>query len=127
MKRALFLALTAILLAGCGNPQKTVDQIRQEIIAYKADPSDARQATIEADLTRLDGQIEKLQAKGKTSEASGYRTSADNLRADYRAARMVRAMKDAQSAIQGIGEAFKDAGKSIGDAFREKTTPTPAP
>jgi hypothetical protein len=31
---------------------------------------------------------------------------------------MVRAMKDAQSAIQGFGEAFKEAGQSIGDAFR---------
>jgi hypothetical protein len=34
-------------------------------------------------------------------------------------------MKDAQSAIQGIGQAFKEAGQSIGDAFRPSPTPKP--
>jgi len=121
----LTLCLLALALAGCDRPQATVDQLRQEIAAYKANPSDAAQARIEADLAKLDAQIEQLDARGKTAEAAGYRSSAENLRSDYRAARMVRTMKDAQSAIEGIGQAFKEAGKSIGDAFRDTPSPTP--
>jgi hypothetical protein len=40
---------------------------------------------------------------------------------------MVRALKDAQSAIQTMGQTIKEAGKSIGDAFRDDDTPTPTP
>jgi hypothetical protein len=132
MRRPAALLLTtfcalALALTGCDSPQNTVDQLRQEIAAYKANPTDAGQAKIETDLAKLDTQIEQLDAKGKTAEAAGYRSSADNLRSDYRAARMVRAMKDAQSAIEGIGQAFKEAGKSIGDAFRDTPSPTPKP
>lgn len=121
MKRLAALLLTATALCGlaaCDHPQKTVDQLRQEIAAYKANPTDAAQAKIEADLALLDSQTEKLAAKGQAAEAAGYRSTAENLRADYRAARMIRTMKDAQSAIQGFGEAFKEAGQSLGDAFR---------
>ncbi len=121
MSRLAALVLTATVLLGlaaCENPQRTVDQLRQEIAAYKAEPTDATQAKIEADLATLDAQADKLAAQGKTAEAAGYRATAENLRADYRAARMLRTMKDAQSAIQGFGQAFKEAGQSIGDAFR---------
>jgi hypothetical protein len=59
MKRLAALLLTAAVLCGvaaCDNPQKAVDQLRQEIAAYKANPTDDAQAKIEADLAALDTQ-----------------------------------------------------------------------
>lgn len=126
MRRLLVVAFIALGLSGCDNPQKTVDQLRAEIAAYKSVPTDSAQAQIEVDFTKLEAQIQRLQDKGKTSEAAAYRASAENLGADYRAARMVGAMKNAQSAIEGLGHAFKEAGQSIGDALRDPASPTPA-
>lgn len=126
LRRALFLAIV-LLCAGCDGPQRTIDQLRGEIAEYKANPSDDRQEAIEVNFARLDAQIEALEEKGKTADAAALQSSAANLQADYRAARMVRTMKEAQKAIQGIGDAFKEAGQSIGDAFRNEATPTPAP
>lgn len=126
-RAVLFLALAAFAFSGCDRPQRTVDTLRQEITAYKAAPNETAEAKIEENLTRLDQQIDRLAADGKTAEASGLRATAANLRADYRAARMARSLKDAQTAIRGIGEAIKDAGESIGDAFKPSPTPPPAP
>ncbi len=127
--RPPFVLLLAVCagLAGCDNPQRTVDRLRPEIAAYRADPTDAAQMKIESDLKVLEEQIARLEAKGKTAEATGYRSAAANLVADYRAARMVRTMQDAQTALQGLGSALKDAGKSIGDAFKTVASPSPNP
>jgi uncharacterized protein YukE len=125
MKRLLLSALAALALVGCDNPQRTVSRVQQEIAAYKQNPSDAAQEKIEADLATLDAQIKKLEAGGKTDEVRIYRASAENLRADYQTARMLRAMKDTQSAIKDIGNALREAGDSIGDAFRKEPAPTP--
>ncbi len=123
----LIVALAAcFVLIGCDRPEATVGKLRTEIAEYKTNPTDVAQATIEADFARLDEQIAKLEARGKSSEASTYRSTADNLQADYRAARMMRSLKDAQSAIQGVGEAVKEAGKSIGDVFKSDD-PEPQP
>jgi outer membrane murein-binding lipoprotein Lpp len=119
--------LLAVILAGCDSPRKTVDQLRQEITAYKDAPSEAAKTKIDEDFAKLGTQIAKLEAKGKTSDASAYRASAENLRADYRAAQMVHALKDAQSAVQGIGNALQEAGKSFGDAFRAPAKPSATP
>jgi uncharacterized protein YukE len=126
VKCRLLFVLLIVALAGCDNPQNTVDQVRREIATYKAAPSDAEQVKIEADLAKLDVQIKKLAESGKTVEAESYRNTAENLKADYRAARMMRAMDDAKAAVKDIGDAVKQAGKSIGDVFREPT-PSPTP
>lgn len=126
MKRLVGALVIACALVGCDSPRRTVDRLHKELAEYKASPTDAGQAQIEADLAKLDEQASKLAAQGKTTEAATYRAAADNLRADYRAARMVRALKDAQTAIQTMGQTIKDAGKSIGDAFRDDT-PSPTP
>lgn len=126
MKPRHLLLIAILVLAGCDSPKRTIDTLRKEIAEYKADPGDARQEKIEAEFARLDGQIDELEAKGKTSEANAFRSSAENLRADYRAARMVRTMREAQEAIKGIGDAFKEAGQTIGDVFRgPDATPDP--
>lgn len=126
MKR-LAIALLALVLAGCGGPKKTVESLRGEIAEYKANPSDEQQAKIESHFAELDAEIDALEQKGSTADAAVYRASEENLRSDYRAARMVRTMKKAQHAVQEVGEAFKEAGKSIGDIFKKSEDPAATP
>ncbi len=133
--RRLALASTALALSifvtSCGeSPQTTIELTRQQLAEYKAEPTEARQLQVEGSLAKLDEQIDQLELKNKTAEAKTYRASEESLRADFRSARMVNSLRDAQDAVEGVGAAFKDAGRSIGDAFREvtgKNQPSPSP
>ena len=122
MKRALVsLALGAALLAGCDNPQKTVDSLRRELMEFKAAPDERKQAKIDASFAKLESQITALQKRGdeRTDELKRQMAS---LRGDYQAAKMAKALQDAKSAIQGFGEALKDTAKSVEDAFKNSQT-----
>ena len=122
MKRALAsLALGAALLAGCDNPQKTVDSLRRELMEFKAAPDERKQAKIDASFAKLESQITALQKRGdeRTDELKRQMAS---LRGDYQAAKMAKALQDAKSAIQGFGEALKDTAKSVEDAFKNSQT-----
>lgn len=122
MKRALAsLALGAALLAGCDNPQKTVDSLRRELMEFKAAPDERKQAKIDASFAKLESQITALQKRGdgRTDELERQMAS---LRGDYQAAKMAKALQDAKSAIQGFGEALKDTAKSVEDAFKNSQT-----
>ncbi len=122
MKRVLAsLALGAALLAGCDNPQKTVDSLRRELMEFKAAPDERKQAKIDASFAKLESQITALQEKGdeRTDELKRQMAS---LRGDYQAAKMAKALQDAKSAIQGFGEALKDTARSVEDAFKNSQT-----
>ena len=122
MKRVLAsLALGAALLAGCDNPQKTVDSLRRELMEFKAAPDERKQAKIDASFAKLESQITALQEKGdeRTDELKRQLAS---LRGDYQAAKMAKALQDAKSAIQGFGEALKDTARSVEDALKNSQT-----
>ena len=122
MKRVLAsLALGAALLAGCDNPQKTVDSLRRELMEFKAAPDERKQAKIDASFAKLESQITALQEKGdeRTDELKRQMAS---LRGDYQAAKMAKALQDAKSAIQGFGEALKDTARSVEDALKNSQT-----
>jgi hypothetical protein len=121
----LLFGVIALGLTGCDSPDRTLDSIRRDLAAYKANPTPDAQIKIEQGFKKLDTQIEELTLSGRTGEAAAVESMASNLRGDFRAARMVNSLRDAQSAFEGIGSAFKDAGKSIGDVFKEQPTPTP--
>ena len=122
MKRVLAsLALGAALLAGCDNPQKTVDSLRRELVEFKAAPDERKQAKIDASFAKLEGQITALQKRGDESTDELKRQMA-SLRGDYQAAKMAKALQDAKSAIQGFGEALKDTARSVEDAFKNSQT-----
>lgn len=112
------LALFALLAAGCDSPQRTVDQLRGEIDAYAAAPADDKAAKIEQGFQKLDAQITALRSSGKDVEARAWQQELDTLRVKYAAARVGAGLQGAKQALQGIGEAFREAGKSIGDAVR---------
>ena len=122
MKRVLAsLALGAALLAGCDNPQKTVDSLRRELMEFKAAPDERKQAKIDASFAKLESQITALQENGdeRTDELKRQMAS---LRGDYQAAKMAKALQDAKSAIQGFGEALKDTARSVEDALKNSQT-----
>ncbi|MGC1481204.1 MAG: hypothetical protein WA771_11910 [Chthoniobacterales bacterium] len=127
--RFILILLGVCLLQACGDrPKDTLETARQELAEYKADPTELRAQQVEDTLTRLDSQIDELELKNRDTEAELYRASEENLRADFRSAKMLNSLRDAQSAVQGVGDAFKDASRSIGDAFREVTgRPAPSP
>jgi predicted small secreted protein len=122
MKRVLAsLALGAALLAGCDNPQKTVDSLRRELVEFKAAPDETKQAKIDADFAKLESQIAALQQRGDV-KADELKKQLASLRGDYQAAKMAKALQDARSAIEGFGEALKDTAKSVEDAFKNSQT-----
>lgn len=125
MKRlgTLVIAVIALTLVGCDNPQRTVDTLQKEITAFKTTPDDKKQLEIEQNLAKLEAQVEKLQKKGD-ARADEFAKELTALRTDYQAAKMAKALEDAKKALQGFGEALKEGVKSVGDAFRQNTNST---
>ena len=115
------LLLAALLVAGCDNPQATVDKLRKEIAEFKTAPDDKKQAAIDETFAKLETKIAELEKRGD-SKAEALKDQAAALRSDYQSAKMARALQDAKNAIQGFGEALKDGAKSIGDVFKGSGT-----
>lgn len=115
------LAVAALSLTGCDNPQNTADALRKDIADFKATPSEPKQIAIEQSFVKLENQIQEL-AKRDNPKADGLKEQLVALRADYQAAKVNKAFIDAKNAIQGIGEAVQDSAKSIGDIFKDSGT-----
>ena len=122
---ALVAFCLAIGLAGCDSPARTVSTTRKKIADFQAAPNDRRQSDVEESLAILDTQIEVLAKKGDTVQCELFRQQASRLRSDFQAAKLSRTFTDAKNAIQGIGDAFKGAGKIIGDTIKNAATNEP--
>lgn len=114
-----------LAFAGCDSPSRTVDTTRRQLSAFQANPDAANQAAVEASLAKLDAQVGELEKKGDRVQADLFRRQAFNLRTDFQAAKMAQALNSASKAIQGIGEAFKNAGKSFSETFKNSETNNP--
>jgi predicted small secreted protein len=112
------LLLSAVLIVGCDNPQRTVASLRQEIAEFRVAPDEKKRARIEEDFAKLERQVAERQQGGDPS-AGELRDQLVSLRADYQAARMSKAVQDARSAIQGFGEALKETARSVEEAFKD--------
>ena len=120
------VAVAALLaLAGCHSPARTVDTARRQLSAFQAAPDAEKQAAVEQSLASLDAQVDELEKKGDHVQADLFRRQASSLRTDFQAAKMARAFNDASKAIQGIGEAIKDAGKSFSETLKNSGTNSP--
>jgi uncharacterized lipoprotein YajG len=119
------LVCLAMMLAGCDSPTRTVETAKKQIVEFQAAPNDKTQADVEESLAKLDAQVAVLEKKGDTVQTDLFRRQASRLRSDFQAAKISRAFNDAKNAIQGIGEAFKGAGKVIGDTFKSSETNEP--
>ena len=125
MRRWIFALAAVMVFAGCDSPSRTVDTTRRQLSAYQANPDAANQAAVEESLAKLDAQVGELEKKGDRVQADLFRRQAFSLRTDFQAAKMATAINSASKAIQGIGEAFKDAGKSFSETFKNGDTNNP--
>jgi outer membrane murein-binding lipoprotein Lpp len=114
-------AVGVALLAGCDNPQRTVDSLRKDLMEFRAAPDDAKQARIEADLAKLESQIARLEQSGDP-RAEDLKRQLALLRSDYQTAKITKALLDAKTAIEGFGQAIKETAKSVEDAFKNTQT-----
>lgn len=119
-----FSAMIALLFAGCDSPQRTVDTARKQLAAFQAAPDAAKLAAVEQSLAKLDQQIEALKAKGDSVQTDLLRRQASNLKSDLQAAKLAKTINDAKNAIQGFGEAIKEAGKSFNETLRNGSKET---
>lgn len=127
MKRIAVIALTlaAIVLAGCDSPQRTLDRLQNQITDFKAAPDDAKASAIEQSFGKLDEQIASLEKSGNLLKADDFRRQEAVLQGDYQSAKVARVINDARSAIQGLGDTIKAAGKNIGDTFKQSGATNP--
>jgi hypothetical protein len=123
MKKLLLLLLPLLLLVACDSPQKTIEALQRDIAAYSIEPTPAADEKIQAGFAKLDTDISKLNATGKTSEADALQRQIDSLRSQYDTARLAGSLQKARHVIEGFGQSVKNLGQQIGEVF--KPTPTP--
>lgn len=123
----LFIVAVCAVLAGCDSPENTVSTARRQLADFQAKPDNEHQAAVEKTLSKLDGQVAELEKKGDAVKADLFRRQAISLKSDFQAAKMARALTEAKNAIQGFGEALKDAGKSFTETLSNAAKGTNAP
>ena len=122
---AIALVLSAVVLfsmPGCPKPQDTLQTLQKEVSAYAAAPTDEAAAKIDEGFTRLDSQVAKIRADGKTAEAGSLGQQRDALQAQYTAARMTASLLKAKEAAANVGKAFREAGAAFGQALQDGST-----
>jgi len=116
MRRIFPLLLVCVLgLVACDSAARTVETTRKNLAAFQTSPNDATQTAAEQSLKKLDAQIDELDKQGGDTDL--LRKQAFGLHSDFQAAKMARVITDTKNAIQGIGEALKDAGKSFSETL----------
>ncbi len=123
MKKLLLLLLPLLLLVACDSPQKTIEALQRDIAAYSIEPTPAADEKIQTGFEKLDAEISKLNAAGKTSEAEALLRQVNSLRSQYDTARLAGSLQKARHAIEGFGQSVKTLGQQIGEVFN----PTPTP
>lgn len=84
---ALLLGMAVLCVAGCDSPGGMIRDIRKNLDAFKASPSDAALETIEKSFTKIDAAIKDFEAKEDLAQADLFRRQAMTLRYEYRAMR----------------------------------------
>lgn len=118
------LLALSLTLVGCDSPQHTADVLQREITDFQTAPTEKKKISIEEHFAKLEKQIAALEKAGHDEEASTLNARRIDLRSDYQAAKMAKALNDAKNAVQGFGEAVKDGADSIGDFFKKSGTTT---
>jgi len=83
----LLIGLTALFVAGCDSPGGTIREIRQNLDAFKANPSAPALEKLEKSFLKIDAAIKNLESKEDLAQADLFRRQAMTLRYEYRAMR----------------------------------------
>ncbi|MEO6848249.1 MAG: hypothetical protein ABI443_11355 [Chthoniobacterales bacterium] len=131
MKRfPLLLAGIAILigLVSCDNPQRTVDQTRNDIQAFRARPGAETQEKVDKSFVRLNEEIAKLEhkesaASGKTrddldTQLAKLHSQHSDLLIDYQAAKVGKVVEDFKNTMKDIGTAAESLQKTFQKNFQ---------
>ena len=121
---AFLCALAALFLTGCDSAQRTVETTRRQLSEFQAAPDPAKQAAVEQSLAKLDRQVAAFEKTGDTVQADLFGRQAAGLKSDFQAARLAKTLNDAKNALQGFGDAIKEAGKSFNDTLRNTSKET---
>jgi len=121
---AFLCALAALFLTGCDSAQRTLETTRRQLSEFQAAPDTAKQAAVEQSLAKLDRQVAAFEKTGDTVQADLFGRQAASLKSDFQAARLAKTLNDAKNALQGFGDAIKEAGKSFNDTLRNTSKET---
>ena len=83
----LLSGAAAFCLVGCDSPGGTIREIRKNLDAFKAAPSQPALEKLEKSCVKIDGAIKDLEAKEDLAQADLFRRQAMTLRYEYRAMR----------------------------------------
>jgi hypothetical protein len=81
----LILGTAVVCLVGCDSPGGMIRDIRKNLDAFKASPSDAALEKVEKSFVKIDAAIKDLEAKEDLAQADLFRRQAMTLRYEYRA------------------------------------------
>jgi len=125
LRSLLVLPLVALVLAGCSDPQHTVDKLETEVAAYKKSPSARKKAEIQELFGKLDQQIaeiDKKQASNPTDERARQlaqlEQSRRELNSEFQAAQLTQAVDQAKEALKGVGDSISESLRQAGDELR---------
>jgi hypothetical protein len=81
----LILGAAVVCLVGCDSPGGMIRDIRKNLDAFKASPSDAALENVEKSFVKIDVAIKDMEAKEDLAQADLFRRQTMTLRYEYRA------------------------------------------
>ncbi|MEO8205968.1 MAG: hypothetical protein ABI615_07285 [Chthoniobacterales bacterium] len=133
MKKTVYIlaAVLAFTLASCDNPQRTIDQTRADIQAFRASPGAQTQAKVEQSFTKLNAELAKLEKKQSTAEGDArtkldadlakFNSQRTDLLIDFQSAKVGKVIDDVKGAFKDIGNAVKNFGKGVQSSATNST------
>ena len=104
LRAFLLTGMAALCIASCDSPGGTIREIRKNLDALKAAPSQPALEKLEKSFVKIDAAIKDLEAKEDLAQADLFRRQAMTLRHEYRAMRMAFIKwSEEQSAKQAAG------------------------
>jgi len=101
----LIAGMALFFMVGCDSPGGTIHDIRKNLDAFKAKPSEALLERMEKSFVNIDADIKDFEDRGDLAQADLYRRQAMMLRQEYRALRgAYNAWKAGQVVPAGSGK-----------------------
>ena len=131
----VLLSAGLLFLASCGpNPQRTADQVRKDIDAFRANPNAETQSRVDKGFVKLNEEMDQLETKSASTSGSSQKkevTELENLRSErtelllkYQEAKISKAAEDIKTTVKGINSAIQNFGQAVQKSFQSATPDT---